>query len=75
MTDFIYPYRQLEMKYKKAIYDATTKDEVAAINIVYELPQEEDTSTEEEVEGEEIVIDNGNDSATTEESTESGDVL
>ena len=75
MTDFVYPYRQLEMKYKKAIYDATTKEEVVAIDIVYELPQEEDTSTEEEVEGEEIIIDNGNDSATTEESTESGDVL
>ena len=63
------------MKYKKAIYDATTKEEVVAIDIVYELPQEEDTSTEEEVEGEEIVVDNGNDSATTEESAESGDVL
>lgn len=63
IVDFVYPYRQLEMEYKKAIYEATTKEEVAAVNIVYELLSKEDTpSTDEE-------------STTTEETAESGDVV
>lgn len=63
IVDFVYPYRQLEMEYKRAIYEATTKEEVAAVNIVYELPPKEDTpSTDEE-------------STTTEETTESGDAV
>ena len=37
IIEFVYPYRQLEMKYKEAIYSATTKEVVAAVNISYEL--------------------------------------
>lgn len=37
IIEFVYPYRQLEMKYKEAIYTAETKDEVKNINIIYEL--------------------------------------
>ena len=62
IVDFVYPYRQLEMEYKKAIYEATTKEEVAAVNIVYELPKEDTPSTNEE-------------STTKEEITESGDAV
>lgn len=63
IVDFVYPYRQLEMEYKKAIYEATTKEEVAAVELVYELPVKEDTlPTDEE-------------STTTEETTESGDTV
>ena len=37
IIEFVYPYRQLEMKYKEAIYTAATKEEVKNINIIYEL--------------------------------------
>ena len=37
IIEFVYPYRQLEMQYKEAIYTATTKEEIAAVNIVYDL--------------------------------------
>ena len=37
IIEFVYPYRQLEMKYKEAIYTAETKDDVKAVNLVYEL--------------------------------------
>ena len=37
IIEFVYPYRQLEMKYKEAIYTATSKDEVKAIDINYDL--------------------------------------
>ena len=63
IVDFVYPYRQLEMEYKKAIYEATTKEDVAAVNIVYELPVKEDTQPTDE------------ESTTTEETTESGDTV
>ena len=63
IVDFVYPYRQLEMEYKKAIYEATTKEEVAAVELVYELPVKEDTQpTDEEF-------------TTTEETIESGDTV
>lgn len=63
IVDFVYPYRQLEMEYKKAIYEATTKEEVAAVELVYELPVKEDTQPTDE------------ESTTTEETTESGDTV
>ena len=63
IVDFVYPYRQLEMEYKKAIYEATTKEEVAAVELVYELPVKEDTQPTDE------------ESITTEETTESGDTV
>ena len=63
IVDFVYPYRQLEMEYKKAIYEATTKEEVAAVELVYELPVKEDTPPTDE------------ESATTEETIESGDTV
>ena len=37
IIDFVYPYRQLEMEYKESIYSASSKEEVASINLVYEL--------------------------------------
>ena len=37
IIEFVYPYRQLEMQYKEAIYPAATKEEIAAINIAYDL--------------------------------------
>ena len=37
IIEFVYPYRQLEMKYKEAIYTAKTKEEIAEINLSYEL--------------------------------------
>lgn len=37
IIEFVYPYRQLEMQYKEAIYSATTKEEVAAVELIYEL--------------------------------------
>ena len=37
ITAFAYPYRQLEMSYKKAIYEAETKDDVKAVSLVYEV--------------------------------------
>lgn len=50
IIEFVYPYRQLEMQYKEAIYSATTKDEVDTINIVYSLEYfetlKEDTTNE-----------------------------
>ena len=51
------------MEYKKAIYEATTKEEVAAVELVYELPVKEDTQPADE------------ESTTTEETTESGDTV
>lgn len=49
IIDFVYPYRQLEMSYKDAIYSATTKEEVGSVNIMYTLP--EDQQTEPPVQG------------------------
>lgn len=46
IIEFVYPYRQLEMTYKEAIYSATTKEEVSAVEIVYVLPNEEETVDE-----------------------------
>lgn len=37
IVNFVYPYRQLEMQYKEAIYSATTKEEIKNINIIYEM--------------------------------------
>lgn len=37
IIEFVYPYRQLEMKYKEAIYSAKTKEDVKAVAITYEL--------------------------------------
>ncbi len=37
IVNFVYPYRQLEMQYKKLIYSATTKKEVENIKIVYQI--------------------------------------
>lgn len=41
IVNFVYPYRQLEMQYKDAIYRATTKEEIAAIELIYSLPEVE----------------------------------
>lgn len=37
IIEFVYPYRQLEMKYKEAIYSATSKEEVKEVEINYDL--------------------------------------
>ena len=37
IIEFVYPYRQLEMKYKEAIYNAETKEEIKEIEISYKL--------------------------------------
>ena len=37
IIEFVYPYRQLEMKYKEAIYTAKSKEEIKNINLSYEL--------------------------------------
>lgn len=42
IVNFVYPYRQLEMQYKEAIYRATTKEEITAIELIYSLPEVED---------------------------------
>ena len=47
IIEFVYPYRQLEMKYKEAIYTATTKEEVRDIEIAYELSYLSDIKVEE----------------------------
>ena len=52
IIEFVYPYRQLEMQYKEAIYNATTKEEIDAVNIVYQLKTEE-SNEQIEVEKEE----------------------
>ena len=36
IIEFVYPYRQIEMNYKEAIYTSTTKEEVAKIKLIYE---------------------------------------
>ena len=36
IIEFVYPYRQIEMNYKEAIYTSTTKEEVAEIKLIYE---------------------------------------
>ena len=46
IIEFVYPYRQLEMKYKEAIYTATSKDEVKAIEINYDLSYLNELKTE-----------------------------
>lgn len=48
IIDFVYPYRQLEMTYKDAIYSATTKEEVSAVNIVYAVPDDNDEEDNQE---------------------------
>lgn len=37
IIEFVYPYRQLEMKYKEAIFTAKSKEEIKNINLSYEL--------------------------------------
>lgn len=37
IVEFVYPYRQLEMQYKEQIYTATTKEEIAAIELLYQI--------------------------------------
>ena len=37
IIEFVYPYRKLEMDYKERIYSAETKEEIAAIELKYEL--------------------------------------
>lgn len=37
IIDFVYPYKQLEMKYKDAIYSAETKEQIKSIQIKYEI--------------------------------------
>ena len=37
IIEFVYPYRQLEMKYKEAIYTAETKEDVKNVTISYQL--------------------------------------
>ena len=38
IIDFVYPYRQLEMLYKEAIYNASTKEELEQMPIAYMEP-------------------------------------
>lgn len=52
IVEFVYPYRQLEMQYKEQIYSATTKEEVTAVELVYQLPNDEsDEVIDETTEG------------------------
>lgn len=37
IVEFVYPYRQLEMQYKKEIFSATSKEDISAIKLTYEL--------------------------------------
>ena len=37
IIEFVYPYRQLEMKYKEAIFTAKSKEEVREIDLTYNL--------------------------------------
>ena len=45
IINFVYPYRQLEMNYKEAIYSAATKEEVRKVIISYETEKIEDETT------------------------------
>lgn len=45
IVNFVYPYRQLEMQYKEAIYSATTKEDISAVELIYSLPSEEELIT------------------------------
>ena len=54
IVNFVYPYRQLEMLYKEQIYAAATKEELAALNLLYSAEainqnqnQTEDTANEQ----------------------------
>lgn len=54
IVNFVYPYRQLEMRYKEQIYAAATKEELAALNLLYSAEainqnqnQTEDTANEQ----------------------------
>lgn len=59
IIDFVYPYRQLEMVYKDAIFAAATKEEVTSVCIVYELPEapEENVIPPAEVEPDEPQVE------------------
>jgi hypothetical protein len=35
IVDFVYPYRQLEMKYKKDIYESENKEEILSMRFIY----------------------------------------
>lgn len=77
IIDFVYPYRQLEMKYKDAIYSAENKDEVGSVGIVYALPTQEDVgqedTNEEEVPPQELETEEPTEGPVVEESTEEED--
>lgn len=78
IIDFVYPYRQLEMKYKDAIYSAENKDEVGSVGIVYALPTQEDADqedTNEEETPQEPVTEEPVEEPTVEESTEGEDQI
>lgn len=47
IISFVYPYRQLEMKYKEAIYSAQTKEEIMALQFEYKLPEPTTETTED----------------------------
>lgn len=48
IIEFVYPYRQLEMQYKEAIYNATTKEEISKIELIYMV--ENDIESESNIE-------------------------
>lgn len=60
IVNFVYPYRQLEMQYKKSIYESTSKDEIMNMSFDYSIKTDTSEDTSE-------VVDNVTESGDTDD--------